>query len=799
MGELHVFFFPLMAQGHMIPTLDMAKLFASRGVKATIITTPANQPVFSKPADKYTQLGFQIQIRLLEFPAVEVGLPEDCQSVDKIPSVEARPRFFKACAMLQEPLEQILRETRPDCLVADMFFPWATNAAAKFDIPRLIFHGTSQLSLCAVHSLRIHKPFKNVSSDSELFTIPNLPHGLKLTRSQVSPFERNEFESPMTEIMSRVRESEETSYGVIFNSFYELEPDYAEHYKNVLGIRAWSVGPLSLYNRDVEDKAERGKKSAIDEHECLEWLDSKNPHSVVYICFGSVANFAPSQLHELALGIEDSGMDFVLELELGRKSGRTEEGQLRNFMAISMGEGELHVFFFPFMDQGHMIPILDMAKLFASRGVKATIITTPLNQPVFSKAVEKYAQLGFQIQIRLLQFPGVEVGLPETCQRLGQIPSDDGLPRFFQACEMLQEPLEQILRELRPDCLVADIFFPWATEAAAKFDIPRLIFHGCSYLGMCATNSLETHKPFNDVSSDSQLFTIPNLPHELKLTRLQVSPFERSEVETPFTEILKRISESEETSYGEIFNSFYELEPDYAEQHKNVLGRRAWSVGPLSLYNRDVEDKAQRGNKSSIDELKCLEWLDSKNPHSVVYICFGSVANFAPSQLQELALGIEDSGLDFIWTGIGVGSKEWKISDNDGVKKEAIAEAIKKLYIIITLNRTQERKGDKESREKFHGDSMGEGELHVIFFPFMAQGHMIPILDMAKLLASRGVKATIISTPLNQPVFSKAVEKYAQLGFQIQIRLLEFPGVEVGLPESCQRSDQIPSDDALTN
>nr|GMC85455.1 scopoletin glucosyltransferase-like [Ipomoea batatas] len=336
MGELHVFFFPLMAQGHMIPTLDMAKLFASRGVKSTIITTPANQPVFSKPVDKYTQLGFQIQIRLLEFPGVEVGLPEDCQSVDKIPSVEARPRFFKACAMLQEPLEQILQETRPDCIVADMFFPWATNAAAKFDIPRLIFHGTSQLSSCAVHSLRVYKPFENVSSDSELFTIPNLPHGLKLTRSQVSPFERNEFESPMTEIMSRVRESEETSYGVIFNSFYELEPDYAEHYKKVLGRRAWSVGPLSLYNRDAEDKAERGKKSAINEHECLKWLDSKNPHSVVYICFGSVANFAPSQLHELALGIEDSGMDFVWVI---RNKREEEKWMPERFEERTKGKG----------------------------------------------------------------------------------------------------------------------------------------------------------------------------------------------------------------------------------------------------------------------------------------------------------------------------------------------------------------------------------------------------------------------------------------------------------------------------
>ncbi|XP_019165137.1 PREDICTED: scopoletin glucosyltransferase-like [Ipomoea nil] len=428
-----------------------------------------------------------------------------------------------------------------------------------------------------------------------------------------------------------------------------------------------------------------------------------------------------------------------------------------------MGE-LLHVFFLPFMAQGHMIPTLDMAKLFASHGVKATIITTPSNQPVFTEAVDKYTQLGFQIQIRLLEFPAVEVGLPEDCQSVDKVPSTEALPSFFKACAMLQEPLERLLMELRPDCLVADLFFPWATDAAAKFDIPRLIFHGSSYLAVCATNSLRTHKPFNHVSSDSELFTIPNLPHQLKLTRLQVSPMERSEIETPFTEILKRVRESEDTSYGAIFNSFYELEPDYAEHYKNVQGRRAWSVGPLSLYNRDVEDKAQRGKKSSINEHECLEWLDSKNPHSVVYICFGSLTSFAPSQLHEMAMGIEDSGLDFVWvirnqreeekwmpegfeertkgkgliirgwapqvlildhpamgafvthcgwnstlegvcagvpmvtwpvsaeqfmneklitdilrTGTGVGSKEWKREDSDGVKREAIAEAIKKV------------------------------------------------------------------------------------------------------------------------
>ncbi|CAN0846393.1 Scopoletin glucosyltransferase [Linum grandiflorum] len=53
---------------------------------------------------------------------------------------------------------------------------------------------------------------------------------------------------------------------------------------------------------------------------------------------------------------------------------------------------QLHVFFFPFMAHGHMIPAIDMAKVFASRGVKATIVTTPLNAPLFSKTISKHSE-----------------------------------------------------------------------------------------------------------------------------------------------------------------------------------------------------------------------------------------------------------------------------------------------------------------------------------------------------------------------------------------------------------------------
>ncbi|XP_059314005.1 scopoletin glucosyltransferase-like [Lycium ferocissimum] len=311
MGQLHFFFFPLMAHGHMIPILDMAKLVASRGVKVTIITTPLNESVFSKAIQRNKQVANEIDIRLIKFQAVENGLPEGCERLELVPSDDLLNNFLMATTLMQEPLEQLIQECRPSCLVSDMFLPWTTDTAAKFNIPRLVFHGTSYFALCVTDSIRRYKPFKNASSDSDAFVVPNLPHQIKLTRTQMSPFDRIEEEKKMSPVIKEVRESGLKGYGVIFNSFYELETDYAEYYTNVLSIKTWAIGPLSLCNRDIEDKAERGKKSSIDKHECMKWLDLKKPSSIVYICFGSVAIFTASQMQELAMGIEASGQEFI--------------------------------------------------------------------------------------------------------------------------------------------------------------------------------------------------------------------------------------------------------------------------------------------------------------------------------------------------------------------------------------------------------------------------------------------------------------------------------------------------------
>ncbi|XVE93403.1 hypothetical protein REPUB_Repub01dG0189100 [Reevesia pubescens] len=108
--QVHMFFFPFMAHGHMIPTVDMAKLFANRGVKTTIITTPLNASFFSNSIQRSKESGIEIGIKTIKFPTVEAGLPEGCENADLIPTSQEGngdlfTKFVTATVMLQEPLE----------------------------------------------------------------------------------------------------------------------------------------------------------------------------------------------------------------------------------------------------------------------------------------------------------------------------------------------------------------------------------------------------------------------------------------------------------------------------------------------------------------------------------------------------------------------------------------------------------------------------------------------------------------------------------------------------------------------
>ncbi|KAK7345471.1 hypothetical protein VNO77_16075 [Canavalia gladiata] len=316
LSQLNFVLFPLMSQGHMIPMMDIAKVLAQQGVTVTVITTPQNAARFTAAFARSNDSGSQIKLVEVEFPYKEAGLPDGCDNLDMLPSLGTSLSFFNAANTLQEPVEKLLEELTPppSCIISDMCLPYTANIATKFNIPRVSFSGQSCFSLFCLFTLGIRKVIPTIPTETEYFVLPGLPDKIEMTKAQI-PAQRTD--KDWKEFYAKTGAAERVSYGVVMNSFEELEAAYARGYKEVRNGKVWCIGPVSLSNKDHLDKAERGNKASIDEHYCMKWLDLQKPKAVIYVCLGSISNMTPLQLIELGLALEASTRPFIWVLREG--------------------------------------------------------------------------------------------------------------------------------------------------------------------------------------------------------------------------------------------------------------------------------------------------------------------------------------------------------------------------------------------------------------------------------------------------------------------------------------------------
>ncbi|KAI9154575.1 hypothetical protein LWI28_028318 [Acer negundo] len=258
---------------------------------------------------------------------------------------------------------------------------------------------------------------------------------------------------------------------------------------------------------------------------------------------------------------------------------------------MASNTNQLHFVLIPLSCPGHLLPMVDIARLLAQHGVKITLIVTPLNAILFDKIINRDIESGLSIQLLRIPFPCVEAGLPEGYEDLSALPSRSLAINFFNALRMMQQPMEKFVEEThpRPSCIISDRHLPWTIDITSRT-------------------------------------TVKDFYEEMKAAAM--------------------------ASYGLVINSFEELESRYVEECKKVKGDKVWCIGPVSLCNKESIDKSQRCNKTSSnidDQNQCLKWLDSWPSKSVVYACLGTLSCLTPLQLMELGLGLEASNRPFIW------------------------------------------------------------------------------------------------------------------------------------------------------
>ncbi|CAN0926211.1 UDP-glycosyltransferase 73C3 [Linum grandiflorum] len=313
--QLHFVLIPFMAQGHLLPMTDIAKLLARHGVLVTFITTPLNAGRVRSTLARAVAESPAVEIRVeeVEFPCEEGDgprLPSHCESLDQLPSLGLGPNFFYATDSLRKPIEKLLEglRPRPSCVVSDMCLPFTAQLAEKFGVPRITFNGFSTFTLLCLRYIHGNNALDAVGLDSEPFIVPGIPDRIELTKNQLPLSMTNGLERFGQQIMV----GEELSYGMIVNSFEELDPEYVERYKVLMGGKAWCVGPVSLVNESELDRLQRGDaQNAVGKSECLNWLDLRESGSTIYVCLGSICNIPTRQLIELALGLEASNIPFM--------------------------------------------------------------------------------------------------------------------------------------------------------------------------------------------------------------------------------------------------------------------------------------------------------------------------------------------------------------------------------------------------------------------------------------------------------------------------------------------------------
>ncbi|KAL2232630.1 UNVERIFIED_CONTAM: 7-deoxyloganetin glucosyltransferase [Sesamum indicum] len=320
-----------------------------------------------------------------------------------------------------------------------------------------------------------------------------------------------------------------------------------------------------------------------------------------------------------------------------------------------------HAVCIPFPAQGHINPMLKLAKLLHHNGFHITFVNTEYNHQRLLKSRGPSSLEG----LPSFRFETIPDGLPPS----DAADATQDIPSLCQSTTTTcLAPFRDLLAKLNDtgssnvppvSCIVSDGVMSFTVEAAEELGIPEIFFWTPSACGFFAYTQYEKliekgYSPLPDASflTNGYLDTIIDEIPSMKGIRLRDIPsFIRTTNPDEFmVKFVVDETRRARRASAIVLNTFEDLERDVLDALSSILPP-IYAIGPLHLLENQVDDKAleQLGSNLWKDEPQCLEWLDSKEANSVVYVNFGSITVMTSDQLLEFAWGLANSNLPFLW------------------------------------------------------------------------------------------------------------------------------------------------------
>ncbi|EYU27002.1 hypothetical protein ABFS82_07G073400 [Erythranthe guttata] len=301
-----------------------------------------------------------------------------------------------------------------------------------------------------------------------------------------------------------------------------------------------------------------------------------------------------------------------------------------------------HFLIISFPIQGHINPILQLAKNLARLGAKVTFATTDRILHRLQDSLPTLHRLSYASFSDSHHHEEQEKTTKSTTDYMAELRQvgSKNLTRILQESLDGPEPVT---------CLVYSLLLPWAAAVARGMQIPS------AFLSIqCATAFAIYHrfsKPHNEIidpvdvlqdlplfsSSDLPTFLLPDNPMYSFMKPMMIEHMQELETDTKPLVLL---------------NTFEELEQDAIESLK-AKNMNVITIGPLipSAFSdgNNSTDKSFGGDLFVTKKEDYFKWLDTKPENSVIYVAFGSLVVMNKDQKIEFLHGLVESKRPFLW------------------------------------------------------------------------------------------------------------------------------------------------------
>ncbi|KAM0933421.1 putative crocetin glucosyltransferase [Dioscorea sansibarensis] len=201
-------------------------------------------------------------------------------------------------------------------------------------------------------------------------------------------------------------------------------------------------------------------------------------------------------------------------------------------------------------------------------------------------------------------------------------------------------------------CMVHTLLLTWVADIAGEHGIPSVLywiqaatalatyyhfFHGFESL----VKAHADEPSFTVCLPGLQQLQIRDLPSFLSVTD---SDSHYAMILNAFRELFEKLDrEQERVKPRVLINTFQEWETDALASVSTEIETIPVGLLPKEYTNSSV------GYLFEEDEKKYMEWLDTKEEGSVVYISFGSISVMKKEQIEEMVKGLKESKRPYLW------------------------------------------------------------------------------------------------------------------------------------------------------